>query len=417
VETYFDRRQGRTKPLPDCAKHGLVWDPETQRCERKGLLDRLLGDVMAEDFYLNDWGGGDFYNGGNGVEVLANGGGADWGFDTTSWPTLDEYYGGGGQPIDYAPGFDPSTGLWDTGEGYLLDPMTGDFYGLPVPDSFGSGESGDNLWGQIYENWLGVGADPDTAAAYADADLQAIRESQGVISIPSTEAGMQPTQLPTLASYTPISYFTPWIPFEAPFEDQIFFELPPPPEPPPTKTAPKLPPYCPGGTYHPYPIGHPQQDVCVPFPPAPKPPAGTQPKSPTQTPSPAPKPTAQQPKPAQTQQGCPPGYCKHPQTGQWIQTPYGYYCDPQTQICRPRCTTQGTVYDQAKGQCVPVAQATSPLPGSEAPGTELPDMPPEVSSAWDELKKMPLWVWAAAAGLLVFGMSGDGGTTGRRRSR
>jgi hypothetical protein len=27
-----------------------------------------------------------------------------------------------------------------------------------------------------------------------------------------------------------------------------------------------LPGYCPVGTYHPYPIGHPQQDLCVPFP-------------------------------------------------------------------------------------------------------------------------------------------------------
>jgi len=44
VETYFDRREGRVKPVPDCSKHGLVWDEETQRCERAGDCE---GDAEA----------------------------------------------------------------------------------------------------------------------------------------------------------------------------------------------------------------------------------------------------------------------------------------------------------------------------------------------------------------------------------
>lgn len=67
--TYFDKREGRWKHIPDCAKHGLVWDEQTQRCERKGLLDRLfsglgkgLGFIMDEALYLNGGGYGDYYD-------------------------------------------------------------------------------------------------------------------------------------------------------------------------------------------------------------------------------------------------------------------------------------------------------------------------------------------------------------------
>ena len=41
VAKYFDKREQREKTVPDCAKHGLVWNPDSQRCERpmfSGLL-------------------------------------------------------------------------------------------------------------------------------------------------------------------------------------------------------------------------------------------------------------------------------------------------------------------------------------------------------------------------------------------
>jgi hypothetical protein len=41
VATYYDKREGREKTIPNCEKHGLVWNPETQRCEKpmfSGLL-------------------------------------------------------------------------------------------------------------------------------------------------------------------------------------------------------------------------------------------------------------------------------------------------------------------------------------------------------------------------------------------
>ena len=33
MATYFDRREGKEKTVPDCGRFGLVWDPQAQRCE------------------------------------------------------------------------------------------------------------------------------------------------------------------------------------------------------------------------------------------------------------------------------------------------------------------------------------------------------------------------------------------------
>jgi hypothetical protein len=73
------------------------------------------------------------------------------------------------------------------------------------------------------------------------------------------------------------------------------------------------------------------------------------------------------------------------------------------------------VFDQSVGRCVPVAQAVNPLPGSQAPGTELPE---GLEDLWADLKKLPWWLWAVAAGLLLLGSKDDTGSSpARRRSR
>ena len=41
---YFDNREQREKTLPDCARHGLQWDEQTQRCERRGIV------IFNEDY-------------------------------------------------------------------------------------------------------------------------------------------------------------------------------------------------------------------------------------------------------------------------------------------------------------------------------------------------------------------------------
>jgi hypothetical protein len=262
-------------------------------------------------------------------------------------------YGGGG--FDYGAGGDFYYGYgFDTGAEY------GD-------SGYSSGGNESDLFGAYYDFYLGMGLDPAQAAGFAAEDASA-----GSFEIPTLEQGLLPdVSFPFYGlPYIPDPFLTPYNP--------VFYELPVPPAPQqplptsPSTQQPNLPPACPGGTYHPYPIGHPDQNKCVPFPPA-------------QT-----GPSQQQKPPAPQQQKC----------------PTGYYLDPVTRQCKPipRCTTPGTVFDQARGICVPKTQAVSPLP--EGAG-----------GLFDELKKLPWWIWLALGGLLLLGKSDDGRTTTVRYRR
>jgi hypothetical protein len=64
----------------------------------------------------------------------------------------------------------------------------------------------------------------------------------------------------------------------------------------------------------------------------------------------------------------------------------------------PKCATPGTVFDQARGLCVPKGQAISPLPEG-------------VEGLFDELSKLPWWVWLALGGLLLLNRDEDGKKT------
>src|SRR5262249_26572109 len=84
VAHYFDQREQRLKPVPNCGAHGLVWTG--QRCERLDVLQRLFRSMgsggvmgyMADDFtdyadggggYVDtgatDYYGGAYYSGGD----------------------------------------------------------------------------------------------------------------------------------------------------------------------------------------------------------------------------------------------------------------------------------------------------------------------------------------------------------------
>ncbi len=93
-----------------------------------------------------------------------------------------------------------------------------------------------------------------------------------------------------------------------------------------------LPPYCPAGTYHPYPIGHPQQDLCIPFPATAGPSqAPTTPTQPGRATSGGGATGGQQPGGAQlTVPATPQGTC-----------PAGYVFNPQIGVC-VRVTQQGS---------------------------------------------------------------------------
>jgi hypothetical protein len=390
---------------------------------------------MGNDFYEDDYygGGGGYYDGGGMAVEYGTGdyGGGGWGFDTTSWPTFDEYYGGGGEPIDYAPGFDSSSGFLDLGGGYLYDPSTGGildtgFQEIPyapyepmplnpyepsLPDlPFYPGISREDLafaWEERFAEPIGFESyNRDYFGQYeVIPELPDLPETYFPLPYVPYDYGQLPPYIPPIIEPTP---------------------PPPPPLPPsPASSQPNLPPACPGGQYHPYPIGHPQQNACVPFPvsttPAPqqqpRPSGGASSGGSTSAPKP-PSQQQQQPKPAPPP--CPPGYYRDPATGQCRQIPQGqpqqcpigYYRAPSGQCLPiPRCTTPGTVFDAARGICVPQGQAVSPVSPSGAG---------ELGDLFGDLKKLPWWVWLAAGGLLLLGKDDDGGkktTVTYRRAR
>lgn len=289
---------------------------------------------MAEDFYIDDYGGGDYYNGGGG----------------------GDYYGSGvGDDFTYGYGFDSQE-----------------------PTTVGS----DDLFLDYLDYYLGQGYDDQVALDLADTGASTGQPAPIIVET-YTPYLPEPVLLPDIRPFSLPYISTPFDPFQ--FQPPSIPFLP---ESQPLPPGVRLPPACAGGTYHPYPIGHAQQDICVPFPPAPKPPAQQ-----TQQQQQTPKPPAQQQKPpTQQQQPCPATHCKHPQTGQCLPIPQGYARHPQTQVCIPRCGS-GTVFDQATGRCVPQGQAISPLPS-------------EFDEMFADLKKLPWWVWAGLAGVVVLTQRG-----------
>ena len=245
---------------------------------------------------------------------------------------------------------------------------------FPLPEA--PGLSTQDLFFDYLDFYLSSGYDASTAIALAEEDV-----ALGVEVHETTSAPLPPPVLPE-----PLSPVLPFVPFTPePFIPEQFFPLPFVPEvipspPPPAKLGPcdtptGLPGVCAQGFYHP--LDNPC--ACVPFSPAPT--QTQQPKPPTPTPAPAPKPPAvQAPKPPVTQQPCPTTHCKHPTTGQCIPIPQGYGRHPQTQVCTAL-----------------TAQAAA-LP-----------IPEEAGDLFENLKEIPLWVWAAGAGLLLLSQSGGDG--------
>lgn len=302
---------------------------------------------MAEDFYNDDY-GGDYYDGGG--------------------------YGGDGMTIEYAP-YEPTWGLDlpqfepEPFAPYIpewgLELPTLEFFSDPyLPDlPFYQGPSFEEVLGMT--DWFN---EPPGFEVY---NKDYFGQYEVIPELPDISGPFY--GLPYVSDY---NYWqsTPYTP--------IFPDLPaprPPVGPSPATQQPNLPPACPGGYYHPYPIGHPQQNECRPFPPAPTPsPTQQQQRPPQQAPAPAPR-------PSQQQQQCPTGYYRDSATGQ---------CKPI-----PRCTTPGTVFDPARGICVPQGRALSPLPS-------------EAGDILSNLKNLPWWVWAAGLGaLLLLGKDDDGRKT------
>ena len=328
---------------------------------------------MEQGDYITDGGGG------GGDYAAPDYGGADLGVDYASY---------------YAPVADQAAPA-DTGQ-YAYDPSTGGVVDTGLQQT--------DLFGAFFDYYSAQGYDDSTAMQLAAADA-----AGGAIVSETTSAPAPPPNLPDVGQFFPLPYVSPYSPYETPPYIPTFPGGEPPPPPPglppsPATGQPGLPPYCPAGQYHPYPIGDPRQNICAPFPQATtqgaKPPAGAP------APAPAPKPPTQAKPP--TLPPCPPGYYRAPNGA----------CLPI-----PRCTTPGTVYDTNSGQCRPVAQVSAPVAcaapmvfDSTQGACVMPAQAAPAGDIFSGLKSIPLWVWLAAAGLLLLNQgSGDRTTTVRYR--
>ena len=337
----------------------------------------------------------------------------------------------------YGGGADFNLGMGAGGDSYAIDyaseyggaqNYTGD-YGSDFNYGYGAGESSSgsgDLYGAYLGYYLEQGFDFTTAAEFAAQDAldlsieQTTSESAGLPDISGQPFyGLPYVAEPFTTPYNPVFPDLP-PPLPPTVTPTIPFTVAPPPQTPlpqtpttgPIPIAPGLPPACPAGQYHPYPIGHPDQNRCVPFPPAqvktspqaiPAGAAGggavggsSAPKSPVQT-----KPPSQQQCPQGQYRDPITGQCKPIPQGQPQACPAGYYRTSAGQCLPiPKCSTPGTVFDAAVGLCVPTAQAIAPVD--------------EFGSIFGGLKNIPWWLWAAAAGLLLLGRDDDGP---RRRAR
>lgn len=337
----------------------------------------------AEDYsdtYFLNGGGGGYYDYGYG--------GGDYYYEPTYYVPIDY------APIDFAP-YEPlpleppQLEYVPTFEEFFHDPSWvpeevpfAPYEPLPLepptfePISVGS----DDLFLDYLSYYLGQGYDDATATTLAD---QGAATGVAAPIVFETYTPYLP-EAPALPDLPPMTF--PYVP--SPYDPWAQWMTPPtippipepiPPAPPAQKLGPcdtpdGLPGPCAGGFYHP--MDNPC--ACVPFPPAPAPaPAPQQPPSQTPrpstpTPTPAPRPPTQQ-----QQQPCPTGYCKHPTTGQCMPIPQGYQRHPQTQVCTAQ-TPQ-----------------VSPLP-----------IPSEAEDMFADLKKLPWWVWAGLAGVVVLSRGG-----------
>jgi len=277
-----------------------------------------MGDTFGDNSGYTDYGGGDY------VDYT----GVDTGGGDSFAPDYSSLYGGGSGDIPTAE-YDPNAP-----ESQLNTP---DYQQLP----------GDDLYSAYYNNALSEGYDPITAANMAQEGVDAFAGN-----VTTSEQGYQdytqswPIEPPQYFPLPPI----PTSPAQVPTADyqQSWPITPPPVQPVPPAIQPNLPPACPAGQYHPYPIGNPQQNVCIPFPaqspPSSAGPGGASGGASSGGASSAPKP--QTPQPQQQSSSCPPGQYRSPSTG----------------ACKtvPKCTT-GYVFDPQREKCVAYGQTATPL--------------------------------------------------------
>lgn len=151
---YFDIRENRYKPVPDCSRVGLFWDANSQRCERSELLGRVvratrvdnplnqgLGFLWFDDYdtYYESGGGDSFWDrfGADGDYI----GGGAFGYDLPYYemPSYFDYWPSAG--IDAGNSYDDYQAEYFYNQ--ILNPYAIDYgYGFAQTSPDSSGGSG-----------------------------------------------------------------------------------------------------------------------------------------------------------------------------------------------------------------------------------------------------------------------------------
>lgn len=360
METYFDRREGREKPVPDCARLGLIWNPDTQRCEHSRFMNvqpqTLFDDTQTALMCAENRGMG-FLPGAVAAGSAAGPIGTVVGVVVGVVGTLfSKIFGGDDQATNYRPPADAATKFVQFDDARGSEYVAYDLGQASLAEAQRRGNRVDDIY-SYYSAFI-------SNSTYAGASSAARRVIEDAARINGVSISRAADLILTVAGVTRI--VQPFLPGQQPSG---------------SSSAPtSLPGYCPAGTYHPFPIGDPRQDECVPFPTWPGgSQTGSQPGSTSGQ-------TGSQAGGQTTWQGAAAGaaaaalkYWLNPRTGRMEQV--------------PPCPA-GSVFDQTVGQCVSAS-------GGGAPGAE--------EDNW--------WLWLLLAAGAIVVISDGGGSSGGGRSR
>lgn len=354
AETYFDEREQRTKPVPDCIRVGAAWDRHTQRCERPraAMNNDGLGLLAPDDQYEFDDGDGLGF-----LPAAAAAGPSIWAGLTAVGGAIggffSQLFGGDDQKTNYRPPANSAQQFVQFNDQHGSEYVAYDLSQASLAEAARRGNRADDIF-SYYSAFISN----STSAGASSAAKRVLEDAAKKNQISIARAAD-------------------WILNTAGVTRIVQSFLPSNQDGGSSSAPAHLPPYCPGDTYHPYPIGHPQQDLCVPFP-------GWENGHPQGTPKP----------PASAAGGlqiprCPTGQAPYPLTLKCvpIQCPTGTRRNPLSGFCLktsqqgalPQCPDSRQIYDLRTRRCL--------LPGSaEAAASEAADEKESLGDSGD-------WLW------------------------
>jgi hypothetical protein len=244
ANTYFDRREKREKPVPNCGAAGLVWDEETQRCERKGLIRvgrELPATARTFPFEHGQSRGLGFLGPAVAAGSVAGPIGAVVGAVVGGLATLFGFGGGDDQATTYRPPANAAQLCVSFNDARGAENVAYDMSSAGIARAIANGNRDVDLY-----SYYSAFASGRTDMGASPAARRVIEDAARNNGVSISRAADMILQVAGVARIACASGFLPGSGSGS--------------------TAGGLPGYCPPGTYHPYPIGDPRANECAPFP-------------------------------------------------------------------------------------------------------------------------------------------------------